>query len=201
MANRKKRQRNMDPDLEKWIKRKARRGEEPIAIFREMERSDEWKHIENLPILRTVQNVVKDQKIQDKTAPWSVTDEEFSPEDARLILDVLADVIVYFGERRVFTKAEAAWVLRIRKLAQGLPFDEVWELALLYMLRDSKGESTEGLDAMLAFMPWKSKSRCENYNHAYDQEWVKEEPEVRSWEWAGDSESTAAPRLEAKYGR
>jgi hypothetical protein len=181
MVNRRKRQRNMNPDLEKWIKRKARRGESPIDIFREMQKSDEWKDIENLPILRTVQSVVKDQKIQDKTAPWSVGDEEFSAEDARLILDVFADVIVFFGEERVFTRAEAAWVLKMRKLAPGLPLPEVWDLARSYMVIESKGDSTEATDAYLAFKPWMSKNRLEHYEYALKVGCIKEDPD-RGWE-------------------
>lgn len=180
MTKIRRRRRNMEPLLQRYIERMARGGRHsPADIFRKMQESEQFAHIDKLPSLRTVENVVKAVVMRDKTGPWSVADS--APEDARIILDVLADAIAVWGEY-VFNKAEAAWVLKIAKLAPGLRHIDLLELAQLYLLAEGKGESTEGLDAYLAFMPWKSKNRFENYKYALEQGWIKEVPEIE-WRW------------------
>jgi hypothetical protein len=176
MSETRRRRRNIDPDLEKWIEAQARRGIPPIEIYRQMTEGDQWKHLENLPLLRTVQSMAQEQRFVDKSGPWSVADEDFSPEDARLILEVFADVIAFNHKKHVFTKAEAAWVLKVRRIAPRLYLDRVWEFARAYMLAESKGESTAGLDALLAFMPWKNKNRRFNYQQAIGGKLIEESP-------------------------
>jgi len=171
------RQRNMDPTLKKWIEMMARRGHSPAEIHREIEASDEFVHLEKLPVLRTVERVVEDAWIRDKTGPWSITDCQ--PEDSRIILDVLADVIFGLGAKRVFTKAEAAWILRIRKLAPDLSSVAVLDLALSYISAEGRGESTEMHDWYLAFKPWRNMNRLHNFDYAVERGWI--EADIGTW--------------------
>jgi len=179
------RRRNMSPELQKRIEEKAASGYSATDIYRELVESGP----ENLPKLRTVQNVVKAKELPDESGPWSVANKDKygafldTPEDARIILDVLADVIIQSGRKRAFTMNEAKWVLRIRKLAPDISCGSVWDLARSYMVAENKEDPTEATDAYLAFKPWMSKNRLEHYEYALKVGYIKEDPD-RPWELA-----------------
>ena len=189
-----RRRRDLSGPMQKWIEDKALvEGWTPKQIFDYIDKlkpADLEKFLEELkadypPPIHTIQRIVKDVTIRDTSGPWSATDSP--PEDARLILDVLANMIAFQGVRRVFTKAEAAWILRVRKMAPGLRLADVFNVARSYMLAESKGESTQGLDAVLAFKPWENKNRADNYMHALEQGSVDEaawhDSKVDNWGW------------------
>lgn len=188
--NRRHRRRNMNPDLEKRIVDMAGLGYSGKEIFDKMSSWDEWEP--EKPVgLRTVQSVVHEVQKRDLSGPWSMADQGkdgsfvYSPEDARIVLDVWADLVAAFARKRAFTREEAKWVLRIRKLAPDLHAWHVWDLALSYMTLQKKEFSTEGLDAYLAFRPWASKNRCENYGNALREGLVKDDPQA-SFRWRKD---------------
>jgi len=183
-----RRRRNMNKALESWIEDKASLNWSPAKIFREMKTDKRFRNKVDFPTQRTVERIVKDVEIRDKTGPWSVADQSdngvflYTPEDATLILEVLADVILAStGQKRFFTKQEAKWVLRIRKLVPDMKLPGVWQLAHAYMLSESRNEPTERLDTYLAFKPWRSMNRFGNYKYGVDQGWIKGDPLDR-WE-------------------
>jgi hypothetical protein len=183
-----RRRRNMNKALESWIEDKASLNWSPAKIFREMKTDKRFRNKVDFPTQRTVERVVKEVEIRDKTVPWSVADKNENglflntPEDSTLVLEVLADVILASaGEKRIFTKQEAKWVLRIRKLVPDMKLLGVWQLAHAYMLSESRNEPTERLDTYLAFKPWRNANRFGNYKYAVDQGWIGGDPLDR-WE-------------------
>lgn len=178
---RKRRQRNMRPELLAFIRGMYREGHTAAEIYREMLKPGAFDYMATeLPSKRTVEYTVQDFVIEDKSGQWSVADME--PEDARIVLDVLANLI-FHGRERGFTKYEAAWVLRVSKLAPGISHNNIWGLTQSYMLaesKDIKGEPSamEALNAYLAFKPWESKNRFENYKWMIELGRAKQDPEV-----------------------
>lgn len=176
------RRRNMDLALERRIENMALNGYSGKDIFDMMASWEEWNP-EKPVLLRTVQNMVKRVNERDRSGLWTVADRGqsgeflYTPEEARVVLDTLAAVILRYARKRTFTKDEARWVLRIGKLANNLPADCIWHLACSYLLAENRGESTEALDAFLSFEPWRSKHRYENYQTALDRGLVKADTE------------------------
>ena len=171
----------MDDRLEQWIKSKAHEGWTAAEINRMMHKDVQFLDKEDLPSKKTVERVVKSVRIEDSSGPWGVMDSD--AEDARLILDVLADVIIQTeGRKTRFTKEEASWVLKLRKVASDARPYNVWLLAREYMvLEDKKIYDTAALDHYLAFKPWTNKNRFGNYEGAVALGWIKEDP-LRLWD-------------------
>ena len=146
----------MDPALQKFIEDRANDAWSATNIYRELQKSGP----PDLPTLRTVQNLVRDVVRRDKSGPWSVADKGkdgnflYTPEDTRIILDVLADITLH----------------------------TIWDLVRSYMKAESKGESTEALDGYLAFQPWKSENRRQDYRTALERGLMKEDPDGW-WVW------------------
>jgi hypothetical protein len=106
------------------------------------------------PDVRTVQRIVRQVRASDPSGPWSPANGELS--DVRAVLDVLAAVIEHTEGRTIsLTNGEALWVERLNRAAPGLPPLEAWRLARLYLARAARNDSTEDLDVLLAFAPWR----------------------------------------------
>ena len=124
----------------------------PAQILGEFEHKKRYKG--RLPVLRTVQRIVRERTVEDRSGPWSRRDTP--SEGVRLILDVLRTAIISGGGKvRQFTKAEAEWVLKIRMAAPNWDgMNKVWILTRLYMIREQTQADTDDLDAFLASAPW-----------------------------------------------
>jgi hypothetical protein len=131
------------------------------------------------PDVRTIRAIVKDVVLSDTSGRWSVTDGE--PEDARLILNFLADTTDEdLSQIGTLSKAEAEWVTRLSKVAPGASSTVIATLKNLYMSREAKNiADTRDLDAYLAFRPWESSDRLKLYKRAVQLNLV---PGVPRWE-------------------
>ena len=197
MATRKRR-RNMDSAILYEIEAKALENWTPSQIHTDLERKLKAQdRLVEVPSLRTVQRIVKDVEIRDTSGTWRPADDE--AEDARLILEVLANIIIYSsGKKRSFSKAEARWVLKIRKLASDADAVKVWRLARTYMVYESQGNaSTEDLDAYLAFAPWRNKNHLLHYVYAAVKGWIPVSPRFHDLYF----DVTAAFGLQQHIGR
>mgnify|MGYP006966873253 CR=1 FL=1 len=141
----------------------------PAAIHRKVS-AEGWE-----VSTRTVERMAKEYRAPDESPPWTVEDSD--PEDAKLILAWLANIIeggfvVYRQDRRL-TKAEAFWYLQIRRIAPDLSFVRAGIVANLYRIRAAKEASTEELDAYLGFAPWRGAEALERYKEMVGAGWVK----------------------------
>lgn len=135
----------------------------------------------DVPSLRSIYRGMDDIRLIDNSDPWHLADAP--PEEARLVLDVLADVIILTnGSKTSFTKTEASWVLRIRTVAPDIEPCKVWGLARQYMLLENKKPADmAALDHYLAFRPWVNANRFGNYAAAVHAGWIEEDPS-RLWD-------------------
>jgi hypothetical protein len=131
------------------------------------------------PSLRTIQRIVHDMRLQDRSGPWSLSDA--TGDEAGLILPVLRAYLNLTALREVkserdlfITKAEARWIVRVRRAAPNIhPFD-VYRLTRAYLAREERGLPTYDLDAMLAFTPWDTSPRHDSRGVEYTMREVYE---------------------------
>ena len=149
-----------------------------------------------MPSLRTVERIVDYYRKADSLQIWTVAGSEAG--DAALILEVLADLMLLtYGVKRAFTKREAQWVLKIRKMIPDTDSYRVWLIARAYFLSEIRGQDTSPLDTYLAFKPWKSKRRFINYSDAVENGWIKEDPlsmELLPYPIDDDDEDSRKPK-------
>lgn len=127
-----------------------------------------------MPSKRTVERMVKFYRTAHSVEPWSVASSE--AEDATLILEVLADVLLLTnGQKKSFSKEEAEWVLKVRKMVPDAELYDVWWIARSYYLSHVRGLDTNALDMYLAFKPWRCKGRYDNYRYALKERWFPED--------------------------
>ncbi len=174
--------RNTARDIQEEIETKAMAGWPPAQIRKDLERRLK-KENRQAEILhpRTIQRIAKEVAVPDTSGIWSITDNE--GEDARLVLDILAANIVskqgfmYPDMKRKFTKAEAQWIIRLRKAAPDAPAKIIILLFQLYMRREAKGiTDTADLDGYLAFTPWRNKDCLRLYKRIVVNGWIPKAP-------------------------
>ena len=169
-----RRGRQIDPYVQYEIEEKTGLGWTPKQIHRWFEEQVIDKRLpeSKLPGERTLQRVAEEATMRDTSGPWRIADAD-DPEDAKLILDVLANVTVHStGKKHSFTKEEARWVLRVRKIVPDADPVKVWFVARAYQLYQSRGLDSRALDMYLAFAPWRGVPHMRLYLDAVD--WVKE---------------------------
>ena len=126
--------------------------------------------LNDIPSLRTVQNIVAEFKSPKKSDPWSLADAASSV--AALVMPVWREVVEYTqGEISHLTQAEAEWIVKIRRLApelypKGLSFWHIYLLAREYVLLTDREKPTTGPDAYLAYAPWESLEAALRYEEA-----------------------------------
>ena len=99
-----------------------------------------------------VEQIVRAHRKTDPGEPWDWRAQ--TPEDARLVLDVLAYLIARSnGANTSMTRSEAGGVLRIRQIAPHFTPAKAWELAQVYRIRETTGQDTADLDCLMAFAP------------------------------------------------
>ncbi len=135
----------------------------------------------DFPHYRTISRICHDFRVEDSSAPWELSNRDFSPKEAQSVLHVLCCVVRRTcGRKHSFSNNEAGCLAR---LADTVPtLDEpgrlwlLWLLAQLYLLHESKELSTEALDAYVAFRPWESPLRWQQYKEAVDKKFVGRPP-------------------------
>ncbi|HUF53688.1 MAG TPA: hypothetical protein VMR52_07945 [Dehalococcoidia bacterium] len=107
-------------------------------------------------------------------APWSFADEGEAA-DAALMLSMLTEMIDdSAGSYPRISRGLARWMVRVRRAAApGLPAGNISHFATLYLRREWTGESTDDLDAFLAFAPWRSERATWVYQQACKQKKVR----------------------------
>jgi hypothetical protein len=171
----KRRRPRIDGDVQAAIDALALKDWGATQIHKHLERQPDFRG--RVPTPRTIQRRVSELTPRDSTGAWRA--QEADPDNARLVLDVVAAVVVEtMGEKTQFTKAEADRVLWVRKTAPSISPWEAWLIARLYMARDSGGEETTDLDSVLAFEPWQESRRGRQYFEAVRARWIPAAPEV-----------------------
>ena len=126
--------------------------------------------------IRPVECMAKEANARDTSGTWELGDSE-SGEDARLILEVLTEIIDWsYGKQQHFTKGEAMWILKIRKAAPDLDMLRAWLLAILYRTRETLEIETADLDHFVASAPWRSDEARDKYEQRLEKGWVQEFP-------------------------
>lgn len=173
--------RRIDADVQLEITELALQEEKwtPAQIYREVTRQEEFK---DRVSLRTVERLVKELRApSEDSAPWTISDS--GGEEAREVLDARRELIRY-SERRVrrFTRGEARWVAKMRRVAPDLPPDIAWLVAVVYrrfyssVTDRGEDEIIEGLDHYLAFAPWRDEDHFREYKNAVEQGWIPAAP-------------------------
>ena len=123
-----------------------------------------------LPTIRTIRRHIKGPI--DESGLWQVGD---LGDDDALVLPVLEAIILASqGRRRYVTKATAKYIVQVHKAARYLePFPWLlYTAAIEYQHTVESGGSTSGLDAWLAFAPWKDDEHQRRYDDALSKGWV-----------------------------
>jgi len=155
-------------------------------VHRELQRRFPTTAAEVVPIpdLRTIQRVLCDLTPSDGGSLWSLAEAE--PEDAALIVPVLAAMIEDTeGRRPSITRTEARWIAKIRRIdlaEPGEPLDHITTYELAFeaaYAQSSEARALKAEDALLsyiegflAFAPWRSKKREQNYYSAFEKGWL-----------------------------
>jgi hypothetical protein len=111
------------------------------------------------PDPRTVQRKVRAARGRDAGTRWCFA--EADPEDARLVLPVLAALLEKTQGRVWLTKDTADWIVRLKTAAPTLPDDYSTYIYARTYQRD--GEKVLWLDRFLAFRPWESNDAYARY--------------------------------------
>lgn len=167
--------RYLDRTIQDEIEFRAMEGWTPIQIYEKLEMKHKNEKLEGtLPSLRTVQRVVKDVTVEDRSGTWNLSD--CKGEDAKLILEVISELVIQTdGKVCSLTKAEAEWIVKIRKAVPDMKLYSTWAMARLYLIQESSGlKEFQALDNYLSFTPWRSKYHNYFYSKAISEGWIKE---------------------------
>ena len=107
----------------------------------------------SLPARRTIDDIAAEVTPRDPSGAWSLSDPGADPDDAALVLPVLAEVMRASEWRvRGFTNEEAAWIARVRRVAPNIPALEAYGFARRYIGR--AGAAAADVDRALALEVW-----------------------------------------------
>lgn len=98
---------------------------------------------DKVPTAKTIQRVIRDVVQLDTSGSWRLADEDTDSKDAFFLLPVLA-------QHGTLTRAEAAWVVRLRRAMPKLPGVVALFLARVYRSWEYQRRSTDALDLALA---------------------------------------------------
>ena len=127
-----------------------------------------------VPKLRAVQGIIRKYRDRQGKEIWSFIDSD--PEDARLVLPVLAHLSHESDGRRRLTRTEAEWIARVGKTVPWFDAEWRWIYASLYMARIQSERDTHDLDQDLGvalvenkgdqlrkgLWQWKNRSEVDN---------------------------------------
>lgn len=208
--------RRINPKVQARIERLAVEGLTPAQIERRL--IDEGIHIAEQPSRRTLQRIVQAARIKDTSGAWSLADAE--GDEAEVILPVLRAYLnlVSLNDRArdlFLTKAEAKWIVKVRRAAPSLHVFDVYFLARAYLVRESRRQETFDLDALLAFEPWDKTPRTRADGSAYTMQetyekgvkggWIPAAPpflmmEIAGIDWRPTRVDVIQTYVRARYG-
>lgn len=111
---------------------------------------------------------------------WSLSSDD--DQAAPLVLPVLAAVIEQTeGQRTTLTAEEASWILRIQGAAPDLRPWRCFLLARFYIATLAQDHATAGLDALVAFAPWRSRADFDRYLEATSGAGAVQELQLPMW--------------------
>jgi hypothetical protein len=159
----------IDPAVEQAIVRYVDEGLTPSQIEKQLYR--EKSLCDNVPNLRSIQRRVKELSPPDASGPWDWRISDGANTEA--ILSVLSVVInLTQGRKTSFTNREAALVSKVHQAAPTLPDTLVYITVCDLLRRENQGRSIEDIDCWLAFRPWESLARFEQYAEAVGKGWI-----------------------------
>lgn len=151
-VRRRKRGRSVDPEVLTAIEALELRGLSAKTIEESLQRDEKLAGM-HIPSRRSILNIIKDLQPRDGTEPWSFVSDD--GDEVRFVLDVLRDVIqISSGKRRRLSVAEAGLLKRIHQVAPDLGTFATYLTTRRYLAAGAREESTDDLDAYLAFAPW-----------------------------------------------
>lgn len=137
--------RRIDPDVRRAVEERLVVGYTPTAVIRLLEADKALR--DRVPSLRTVESMAAELRVADQSDTWTVG--EADPEDAALVLPVLAELIEA-GHMTAITRETGRWVATIRRIAPALPTVDVLIFAGRYQAARAAGRSTHPVDLELA---------------------------------------------------
>ena len=168
--------RRMDSRAIEVIKAQMQRGVDNAAeIRRAIQRLAEQEADLDVPHQRTVERAVRDLRRAPLSTPWTVADAQQidRPEDLESVAEAVRSVITESeGRRFQVSVAEAEW---IASLARMVPELHPWTRSILageLAQRAIEEASTDDIDVLLTFVPWRSQAHRERYFGALDQGWL-----------------------------
>lgn len=159
-----RKRRRIDPGVEQQIHECYRLGErDPRRVWALVNKN-------GVPSLKTVQRILRED-MPDLGDPWSLDPDDPVPP---ALLEVLALLVQQSrGKRRSLTRREVRWLRAVHAAAPDLPPWTMFELAHEYMLAEDQEGGADGLDAILAFAPWRDTEHCEAFLKVVNEGWVK----------------------------
>src|SRR5829696_5625872 len=100
---------------------------------------------------KTVERRVREFARLDASGPWSMVDAD--PEEARLVLDVLAFAYAETEGRAWISKERAKWIVRVRTACPTISDELAGWVAREYQRLTSAGGDTQHLDLFLGTRP------------------------------------------------
>jgi hypothetical protein len=172
-----KKRRLIAMDLQDYIESKVVAGYKAIEIFKDLELFLQKEGKGRVPPeIRTIQRIaqtIKYQDSNDSSGLWSINtinDKDNKPEDARLVLEVLAYEISrkhIFKSYPCFSCTQAKWIIKLRKIAPDAPPRIILLLANICVMKASNNaDNFVDVDAYLAFTPWKNRDCKKRYEDA-----------------------------------
>lgn len=141
------------PDIQAAIA--ARRGKLAAEVHAELK--DEFGD-DNVPGLRTVQDMMDENRRLDDTESWAMA--EATPDEISALAPVWSFALIA-GEP--LSKRMAEWAVRILAMAQDIAPIDAYRFAATYAVSDGP---VPWIDNLLAFRPWASNENRESYCEA-----------------------------------
>ena len=186
-----------DIEVTEKIRELSDRGYAATQIHDYLVRSDVFA--ERAPAIRTVRRILSSGR-GIKAGPFWSAAKSSTAEEAKAILAVLAAVIQETqGRVTLFTQEEAKTISILREAAEGLSGWNLYRLAREYI--DRQGQSTDDLDAFLAFGACHEEN-WKRYGRAVESNLALEPPGGFLWLLGGLDEwfhGATARELEADY--
>lgn len=158
-----KRRRNSPDEVLRFIEHRALRGVSGTEIHKALVADPELGAL--APELRTVQEIAREHRPRSPGEAWRLSDA--APGEIRPVLETLS-AMVQETEGRVSTISigHAEHVVRLAEASPSLPPWLRWVLAVAYDRLAEHGESTELLDLLVAFEPWRDDQAWLAYRNA-----------------------------------
>jgi hypothetical protein len=156
---RRRRRRNIDVDVRVEIERLANSpSANATAIHRSLVDDDRFEG--RVPLVRTVQSIVKESRVRDSSGTWSLQDAA-TPDEARILLPVLGAKLALSERADPLTNEEAKWALVVGRAVPDLSARNTYTMARAYLVRSERGEPAADLDVLLALRTWESTEASE----------------------------------------